>query len=141
MLWQHQRLVDFLLHQQISESCNSSLSHSQPTDWPSNNSHLPRLVSWFPCSPVQVPPHPQPMLGQTIRGYTGVFRLRPKHSMMPGLVKDPHMLRSHSNQASCRLRRTQETVVRVKTGAALPALMTAPAPRLDFVSTERRLNK
>lgn len=74
--------------------------------WPSNRSQFPSLFSWLPCSPVQVsaPPHhpslpvppSQPTLGQTIRGYTGVFQLRPRPSVVLGLVRDPHMLRSHT---------------------------------------------
>lgn len=62
------------------------------------------LVAMPPLlSPVQVPPLPSPCppcswptLGQTIRGYTGVFQPRPVHSVVPGLVRDPHMLRSHT---------------------------------------------
>lgn len=41
-------------------------------------------------------PPPRPTLGQTINGYAGIFQLRPSHSVVLGLVRDPHMLRSHN---------------------------------------------
>lgn len=59
------------------------------------------LVAVLPCSKCPPPPAPRsapsrPTLGQTINGYTGIFQLWPSHSMMLGLVRDPHMLRSHN---------------------------------------------